>query len=142
MSTWYERNRDRVLAKQRELAADPEWRAQRNARARDAARKRRTDPDVRTREYSRNVAYRYGAAPEQIAEMSKAQRGRCAICKRRKKLAVDHCHDSGAIRGLLCTGCNSGLGHLGDTPEGLMRAVRYLRDAQKRQQLLLELAEQ
>jgi hypothetical protein len=43
---------------------------------------------------------------------------------------VDHDHETGAIRGLLCKHCNSSLGKLGDNLEGLMRAVDYLKNAE------------
>ena len=58
------------------------------------------------------------------------QGGVCAICKvapdNQRKLAVDHCHQTGRIRGLLCTACNVALGHLQDDPERLQRALQYL----------------
>lgn len=56
------------------------------------------------------------------------QLGRCGICEKQLtgKIAVDHDHETDAIRGLLCYGCNTGLGHLGDNVDGLMRAAAYL----------------
>jgi hypothetical protein len=39
---------------------------------------------------------------------------------------VDHCHETGKIRGLLCHSCNTGIGKLGDNLEGLQKAVSYL----------------
>lgn len=59
------------------------------------------------------------------------QEGRCACCGKHQtefetRLAVDHCHTTGIIRGLLCFGCNTGIGKLGDNLEGLQRAVKYL----------------
>lgn len=39
---------------------------------------------------------------------------------------LDHCHDTHVNRGLLCPGCNTGLGRFGDNVEGLQRAIRYL----------------
>lgn len=57
------------------------------------------------------------------------QQGRCGICGReRKRLVLDHCHDSGEARGLLCGTCNSGLGLLGDRIEDIQRALDYLRN--------------
>lgn len=44
-----------------------------------------------------------------------------------KSLAVDHCHKTGAVRGLLCSGHNTSLGKLGDTIENLELVVRYLK---------------
>lgn len=57
------------------------------------------------------------------------QEGKCAICSMYKgsKLEIDHDHVTGAWRGMLCKGCNTGLGKLGDTEASLLRAVQYLR---------------
>lgn len=59
------------------------------------------------------------------------QDGRCAICSRHhsefsKKLAVDHDHATGKIRGLLCSNCNTGIGKLGDNAERVRSAMEYL----------------
>jgi Recombination endonuclease VII len=53
----------------------------------------------------------------------------CEKCGRppgRKKLALDHCHETGAFRGWLCHLCNLGIGLLGDSVAGLQEAIRYL----------------
>lgn len=60
------------------------------------------------------------------------QGGRCAICGttdpgKRERFNVDHCHTTGYLRGLLCHGCNTGLGLLGDSVDTLLAAVAYLR---------------
>ena len=65
-----------------------------------------------------------------------AQNARCAIClqpetsKHSKgsimKLAVDHCHITGTVRGFLCQRCNQGLGLFRDSVESLLNAVTYL----------------
>jgi hypothetical protein len=58
------------------------------------------------------------------------QDGRCAICKRlpytKKGLVVDHCHETGIIRGILCSRCSSALGLLDDSPLPLEWALEYL----------------
>jgi hypothetical protein len=41
---------------------------------------------------------------------------------------IDHCHETNEVRGILCSGCNTGLGHLGDNIDGLLRAVAYLKN--------------
>lgn len=56
---------------------------------------------------------------------------RCAVCLRHqdevpREFAVDHCHKTGKVRGLLCMTCNAGIGQLGDDPEVLRRATAYL----------------
>jgi hypothetical protein len=73
---------------------------------------------------------RYGVTEEQYAQMIEAQRGLCAICEQPntndRQLAVDHDHSTGAVRGLLCTGCNASLGRFHDSTHILRRAVDYL----------------
>jgi hypothetical protein len=54
-------------------------------------------------------------------------RGPCEICKANGSLVVDHNHDTDEIRGLLCSGCNTGLGKLGDTVDSLILAINYLK---------------
>jgi hypothetical protein len=63
--------------------------------------------------------------------MFAAQGGVCAICgdTSKTKLAIDHCHTTGRIRGLLCISCNRGIGYLGDDPDRALRASEYLRSA-------------
>lgn len=69
---------------------------------------------------------RYGITQAQYDEMLIVQGGVCALCQIKPPVDVDHCHSTGEIRGLLCRGCNVGLGQLGDTVEGLQRAITYL----------------
>ncbi len=80
---------------------------------------------------------RYGMTVADYDAMLAKQSGKCAICGRDQKhslhtrLFVDHDHDTGVVRGLLCYRCNSALGQLGDNIEGVLRAVDYLRHAPK-----------
>lgn len=63
------------------------------------------------------------------------QGGVCAICQKpekRKALAIDHCHKTGIIRGLLCMRCNTALGHMDDDTDRLYRAIKYLLEKGKR----------
>lgn len=86
-----------------------------------------------------NRLARFGITPEQYQEMLDAQGGVCAICEgperstdkkgRIKAFAVDHDHDTGAIRGLLCANCNKGIGNLGDSVDTLISAAAYLEAA-------------
>lgn len=74
-------------------------------------------------------ASKYGLRADDYDRMLIAQRGGCAICKKIQPygvLVIDHDHETGIVRGLLCVGCNAGLGLLGDTLEQLQEAVRYL----------------
>lgn len=74
----------------------------------------------------------YGLTQQDFNVRLKAQGGRCAICKdvltlREGMTAIDHCHTSGRVRGILCRGCNLGLGHFKDSPASLHQAILYLR---------------
>ena len=82
--------------------------------------------------------YRYKIDIDQYNTMLKKQGGSCKICKskdtKRKNtefFAVDHCHDTGKIRGLLCYNCNSGLGKFNDNPELIKKALDYLLSSSK-----------
>jgi hypothetical protein len=77
----------------------------------------------------------FGISIADYAQMSEAQAGLCAICQRPERqmrndklkwLAVDHCHDSNVVRGLLCSDCNRGLGTFGDDPARLRAAADYI----------------
>jgi hypothetical protein len=82
------------------------------------------NPD-RQRKYK--LKHFYGITPDKYNEMYVEQEGACEIClKKFSKLHVDHCHDSGKVRGLLCHNCNVALGHLGDNLSILQNAISYL----------------
>lgn len=74
---------------------------------------------------------RYGLSLEQYDEMLQAQGAHCALCgcadQRGLKLAVDHCHTTGVVRGLLCTHCNTAIGLLKDDPDLIEKAAEYVR---------------
>lgn len=86
----------------------------------------------------RYLRYRYSISVKNYLEMAERQDGNCAICgkglelqqdtaRRSKKAAVDHCHASGKVRGLLCAPCNQGLGFFKDSIENLKNAISYLK---------------
>jgi len=96
-------------------------------------KKFKSDPKYKTQRYKQRVLNKYGITVEQYDEMVEQQMGRCAICKLvehidepGKRLHVDHCHETGAVRGLLCSKCNTGVMRSGVTPEILRRAAEYL----------------
>jgi hypothetical protein len=73
----------------------------------------------------------YGLTPAKYDKLFIKQGGKCALCRMtpQEGLHVDHDHNTGKIRGLLCRKCNTGLGKLGDTAESVQRAVKYLQGA-------------
>ncbi len=80
--------------------------------------------------YDRTV--RYGISPAEYEELLEEQLCCCACCgssdpKRKAGFVIDHDHNTGKIRGLLCHNCNIGIGLLGDSISGLNAAINYLR---------------
>lgn len=78
---------------------------------------------------------RYGLAFNDVSAMWESQGRCCAICKQpvrlrgpkgRNKVVVDHCHETGRVRGLLCTPCNLMIGYAQDSEELLRSAIQYL----------------
>ncbi len=100
------------------------------------ARYKERDPEgVAAEKRRRFIRTMYGVTPEWYDAMLAAQGGVCAICGQPevvlrhgkvKLLAVDHDHATGEARGLLCQGCNQGIGHLGEDLERMEAAARYL----------------
>lgn len=72
---------------------------------------------------------KYGCSPEEYKERM-ATSDSCEVCGSIYRLQYDHCHDTMKFRGVLCWECNSGIGKLGDTLEGLRRALNYLEERQ------------
>jgi len=78
----------------------------------------------------------YGITIEYYNKLFNKQEGKCAICGRhqselKRTLSVDHDHETGEIRGLLCDRCNSGIGLLGDDPELIEKALKYINNINK-----------
>jgi hypothetical protein len=87
----------------------------------------------RTRGRSKSFKYhlaKYDLTVEQYEAMFAAQGGVCAICgeecKTRYRLAVDHNHETGENRGLLCQGCNFGIGHFSESVDRMQSAIQYI----------------
>lgn len=87
-------------------------------------------PEMR---YGVEIKRRYGCDLEQYNKILVKQNGKCAICdvlhnpaEKKGRLYVDHCHDSGKVRALLCKHCNSMLGYSRDDTKWLLSAIDYL----------------
>jgi len=103
---------------------------------REKKRRWRIDNPIKVVEQNRrDNLKRYGISITEWENLFELQGGLCAICNKSesvslkgqsKRLAVDHCHLTGKIRGLLCDNCNKALGLLEDKFELLDRASKYL----------------
>lgn len=92
----------------------------------------RLEPDARKLYYRKHrLMNRYGISIEDYDDMLSEQGGACAVCLSTPEvdrlLCVDHSHDTGEVRGLLCDKCNRAAGHCGDDPELLEALAEYLR---------------
>ena len=85
------------------------------------ARRRRWCRANPARVKNHKLRYRYGITLIDYQKMFAQQNGLCAICSREKSLHVDHNHETGAVRHLLCADCNKGI--------GLLRSSHVLRQA-------------
>lgn len=74
---------------------------------------------------------RYGVTEEEYRAAFAAQSGACGICGDAVALVVDHCHESGQVRGLLCRSCNVAIGFLRDSPDRARSAAEYLEAFQR-----------
>ena len=73
----------------------------------------------------------YGISLGAYKQLLDAQQGKCAICKSDKPggkgdFHVDHCHETNRVRGLLCHGCNVGIGSLKHDPDIILAAAQYI----------------
>ena len=128
------------LAYKRErYAADPDkykamvkrWQQANAAELNEYRRLRRTRESVKRQERNTYYLRTYGISADEVDAMLAAQGGGCAICgvkpDRLASLHLDHDHDTGHLRGILCVDCNHGLGKFRDDPELLVAATEYLR---------------
>jgi len=112
-------------------------------------RARHAVPKNRQHHHDRMRKNNFGLSAQEYQSMSRFQGGVCAICgqpERRlardrsgpRNLSVDHDHKTGDVRGLLCGGCNGGLGYFCDSVEILEAAIKYLKYHRKHPDALLE----
>lgn len=104
--------------------------------------KHRNDCIACQRLLKRKTQYRdmYGIELSEYDRLYAIQGGVCAVCHkpqtdpRKTTLCVDHDHTTGEVRGLLCSNCNVGIGHLQDDEELLQAAINYIRSSKNRLQ--------
>ena len=89
------------------------------------------NPEMKILGMARAVAHRKKYAPPDItvaklALLRKRHSGLCDCCGERLATHLDHCHQTGKVRGLVCNHCNRGIGFLGDSLHGVSKAAKYL----------------
>ena len=98
--------------------------------ARETYRRHELQPGRAQAKRKRHLKKRYGITPEQFNLLLETQGGCCAVCggddPKARDWHIDHCHKTGATRGLLCSTCNTGIGGLQDSADLLRRAIEYL----------------
>jgi hypothetical protein len=103
-------------------------------KASERERRRRRNGLGRVSKMRSQLKAEYGLSLEAYNQLRREQGYRCAICNRHEdeinhnsqKLVVDHDHETGKVRGLICHKCNAGLGAFKDSPELLESAKQYL----------------
>jgi hypothetical protein len=127
-------HRHKDMMRERVRRQDPQVReAQRQAarvyRAKNPEKVRATNRRLYKERY---YTYLYGFTREFILAKIAEQDGRCAICGVATHLHVDHDHESGEFRGMLCGKCNRGIGMFADSPERLIAAAEYVRTRERK----------
>lgn len=102
-------------------------------RSRQQSDRYKNDPKIqeRMKDVARDhrLKKQYGITETDFQNMLSKQNNRCLICDNNfeKTANIDHCHDTGEVRGLLCWNCNIGLGYFKDSIENLSSAIEYLK---------------
>lgn len=129
-----QRGKPRSICKNCRKLESKEWYKNNKERKRELSRK------YKQTKKSQDLQRTYGITMEQYLEMCQDQNNVCKICEKpqttERSLCVDHCHDTGIVRGLLCDKCNRGLGLLGDTEDSIQSALTYLRNAATKKEYL------
>lgn len=130
---YYASNKDTIKAKrlERKEANILSWKKGNRKRA---ERWRKTNPEAYRAVSLRRDLKKFGLNEGDYNALLVKQDYKCAICgradsgsKRTRRLAVDHDHSTGVVRGLLCDNCNRAIGLFKDDPNSLQRAASYLR---------------
>ena len=92
----------------------------------------RNPEKARLKQRINNLKVRFGLTIQEYNELGESQGWKCAICGNagieRNPLCIDHCHDSGKVRGLLCRQCNQALGLIKENVTSAKALVEYIRN--------------
>lgn len=128
------KERDPGAHRARDAERTKRWRLNNNERYRALKKdnrenqKQKNAPRIALMERCHRIKMKYGLTKDNYDRLLLDQDGKCRICKKSDGgyLHIDHCHDTGKIRGLLCQRCNIGLGQFRNSVENLQNAIRYL----------------
>lgn len=113
------------------------WAIKNKEKMREATRRHRMKYPERRRDYE--IKRAYGISSESYERMFREQNGACKICVKQnldgRRLSIDHDHNTGTVRGLLCVKCNTGIGNFFDDPTLLESAITYLNQYQSKEKL-------
>lgn len=131
---WLKENNPEYLEKQKRNCE--EWSKKNQARKRENEKNWLAKQD---KDYSFiKTLQKYRLTPDDYNELLSRQDNKCAICnkvpKENKRLHVDHDHNTGLVRGLLCFRCNFGLSYFAENYDNINRAAKYLESAEIRSQ--------
>jgi len=132
------------ISRSKRYANDPEYKARRDAELAKLRESAISNPTkvkaLRKKLYRKSsrethMISRYGIDFPTFRKLKEEQGNRCKLCERPfpegdfvgKQVAIDHCHVTGVVRGILCIGCNTALGRLGDNEAGLLKALKYVK---------------
>lgn len=133
-----EKHKDKIAAYQKEYRERNKEKAKeymKNYSANHKPKPRTDEQKSRIKPYVReyHLLKKYGITEVDYQQMLKKQGGKCAICQTTEpkgrchnRFHVDHCHETGVVRGLLCSRCNMGIGSFGDSPDLIASALLYL----------------
>lgn len=132
MAAWKSANRDAVRAYQTHWIKENAEHVREYAK--EFSKEYRARPEVKQFTRAKQLS-NYGLTMAAFVAMWESQSGKCAVCsiemlptgRYKDSVCVDHNHVTGDVRGLLCQGCNHGIGNLKDSPEVLEQAAAYLR---------------
>lgn len=136
---WRENNREKTrksaLKYYNKKKQDPKWKAKHAARykawcdARPGIHTKRAK-QYRTKNPGRFAVYeirkRYKVSLVEAEQLFERRKQGCEVCGSKNRTAIDHCHTSGKVRGILCGNCNQTVGHAFDNPYLLRKLANYL----------------
>lgn len=124
--------RERVYARDRYVNGSPDSIAKRDARNARSYQKRRGTDGARVEDNLKHRLRKYGLTRESLDGMWRSSGGSCEACGFKfmdihdRKMSIDHCHDTGQVRALLCSRCNTLEGKLRAADDGTIKFLLSL----------------